>query len=209
MDQAVETVLAAYERRAAEETRLMQKDPAEFGKHLDDYLLPVGPETGRVLHLLATGAGARSIVELGSSYGYSTVWLADAARTTGGHVQSLELVRDKVDHAREQLARAGLASFVTFHLGSALDTLRELPGPFEFVLIDLWKELYSPCFELLHPKLAPGALVAADNMIFPPISRPAAREYQALVRSKGDMDSLLLPIGSGVELSRKRNGPPA
>ena len=74
---------------------------------------------------------------------------------------------------------------------------------FDFVLIDLWKDLYSQCFELLHPKLSQGALVAADNMLFPPTVRPYAKAYQQLVRTKGDMDSLLLPLGSGVELSRK------
>jgi predicted O-methyltransferase YrrM len=206
MDQAMEAVLAAYERRAANEEHLMRANPAEFARRLDEFLIPVGPETGRMLHLLATGAGARSILELGTAYGYSTIWLADAARLNGGKVQTLELSQGKVDYAREQLVQAGLVSFVEFHVGSALDILPGLRGPFEFVLVDLWKDMYSPCFELFHPKLAPGALVAADNMILPPHSRPDAIAYQALVRSKGDMDSVLMPIGTGVELSRKRSG---
>lgn len=204
VDEAVEVVLTGYERRAEEEMRLMRADPAEFGKRIDEFLISIGPETGQLLHVLATGAGAKVILELGASYGYSAVWLADAARATGGIVHSVELSQRKVDYAREQLTRAGVASFVEFHVGNALDVLPQLAGPFDFVLLDLWKDLYSPCFELLHPKLAPGALVAADNMIFPPSSQPDARAYQALVRAKGDMDSVLLPIGSGVELSRKR-----
>ena len=160
-----------------------------------------------MLHLLATGANAQNILELGASYGYSTIWLADAARETGGKVHSLELSQTKVDHAREQLARCGLGAFVEFHVGSALDTLPRLTGPFDLVLLDLWKDLYRPCFELFHAKLAPGALVAADNMLFPPNTRPDAMQYQAFVRTKPDMDSILLPIGSGVELSRKRDDP--
>ena len=182
----------------------MQTDPAEFARRVDEFLISVGPDTGRMLHLLATGANARSILELGASYGYSTLWLADAARATGGKVHSLEISQPKVDHARAQLARAGLAAFVEFHVGSALDTLPRLAGPFDFVLLDLWKDLYGACFELFHTKLAPGALVAADNMLFPPNVRADAMAYQALVRTKPDMDSVLLPIGSGVELSRKR-----
>lgn len=208
MDPAVQLVLADYDRRAADEMRLMQSDMAAFERRIDDFLIHVGPDTGRMLHLLATGAKARTILELGTSYGYSTIWLADAARATGGVVHSLELSQAKVDHAREQLARAGLAEHVEFHIGSALDTLPRLAGPFDFVLLDLWKDLYGPCFELFHPKLAPGALVAADNMLFPPSSRAHATAYQALVRSKSDMDSVLLPTGSGVELSRKRGVPP-
>ena len=206
MDQSVELVLSEYERRAADEARLMHADPAEFGRRIDEFLISVGPETGRMLHLLATGANARSILELGASYGYSTIWLADAARATGGKVHSLEISPRKIDHAREQLARAGLAAFVEFHVGSALDTLPRLAGPFDFVLLDLWKDLYRACFELFHAKLAAGALVAADNMLFPPSARADAMAYQALVRAKPDMDSVLLPIGSGVELSRKRGG---
>jgi predicted O-methyltransferase YrrM len=206
VDQTIERILAEYEARSAQEMRLMRDDPAEFGKRIDDFLLCVGPETGRMLHLLATGAKAKCILEVGASYGYSTIWLADAARATGGKVHSLELSQKKIDHARGQLARAGLAEYVEFHPGSALDTLPRLAGPFDFVLLDLWKELYGPCFELFHPKLAPGALVAADNMLFPPSARTQAIGYQALVRTKPDMDSLLLPVGSGVELSRKRGG---
>ena len=145
-------------------------------------------------------SGARHVLRV------STIWLADAARATGGTVQSLEISPRKIDHARQQLARAGLSAFVEFHVGSALDTLPRLPGPFDFVLLDLWKDLYRACFELLHAKLAPGALVAADNMLFPPSARADAMEYQALIRAKPDMDSVLMPIGSGVELSRKRGG---
>jgi len=206
MDKSVELILAEYERRSADEAKLMHDDPAEFGRRVDEFLISVGPQTGRMMHLLVTGASAKNILEIGTSYGYSTIWLADAARETGGKVHSLELSQRKVDYAREQLARAGLAAYVEFHVGSALDTIPRLTGPFDFVLLDLWKDLYKPCFELFHPKLAPGALVAADNMLFPPYSRVDAVAYQALVRTKGDMDSLLLHIGSGVELSRKRGG---
>lgn len=204
MDPAVQLVLADYDRRAADEMRLMQSDMAAFERRIDEMLIHVGPDTGRLLHLLATGAKARTILELGTSYGYSTIWLADAARATGGIVHSLELSQAKVDYAREQLERAGLAAYVAFHVGSALDTLPRLAGPFDFVLVDLWKDLYVPCFELIHPKLAAGALVAADNMLFPPSVRGEAAAYQALVRAKGDMDSLLLTVGSGVEVSRRR-----
>ena len=208
MDPLVERVLADYDRRAADEMRLMQSDMAEFERRVDEMLIHVGPETGRLLHLLATGARARTILELGTSYGYSTIWLADAARATGGRVHTVELSARKVEYAEGQLERAGLADVVLCHIGSALDAIPRLDGPFDLVLIDLWKDLYAPCFELVYPKLAPGGLVVADNMLFPPSARADAAAYQALVRTKPDMDSLLVTIGSGVELSRKRGGPP-
>jgi predicted O-methyltransferase YrrM len=203
MEQAVKDVLARYEQRAAHEQQLMNTSPQQFRARIDEFLIYVGPETAQMLHLLATGRNARCILELGASYGYSTIWLADAARMTGGKVHSLELSAAKIDYARDQLRQIGLDSYVEFHLGSALDTLPQLPGPFDMVLVDLWKDLYSQCFELFHPKLAPGALVVADNMLFPPAARADASAYQKLVRTKPDMESLLLPVGNGIELSRK------
>ena len=204
MEPAILKVLGVYEERAERELQLMLRSPAEFSANIDDYLICIGPQAGKLLHLLVVGARAQSILELGASYGYSTLWLADAARRTGGQVHSLELSEKKVAYARDQLRGVGLESYVQFHLGDARETLAKLPGPFDFVLVDLWKDLYCPCFELFHPKLAPAALVAADNMTFPPRARPDAIAYQQLVRTKADMESVLLPVGNGIELSRKR-----
>jgi predicted O-methyltransferase YrrM len=205
MEQAVVDVLEAYERRAREEWQVMSKLPeAEMLSRLDEFLIFVGPETGKLMHMLAVAAGSRVIVEVGASYGYSTVWLADAARATGGKVHSLELSAEKVAYGREQLRRAGLEGWVEHHIGDARETLRELAGPLDFVLIDLWKDLYVPCFDLCHPKLAPGAFVIADNILSPPTWKKEADAYREHVRRKGDLDSVLLPIGSGIEVSKKR-----
>ena len=205
MDPAVLSVLADYERRAGDETRAWETLSFEqIGARIDEFLLFVGPETAKLMHMLAVAAKAQVLVEIGASYGYSTVWLADAARATGGKVHSLELSSAKVEYARVQLGRAGLEAYVEFHVGDARESLAALPGPFDFVLLDLWKDLYIPCFELFHPKLAQGAFVLADNMLFPPPTRPAAEQYRARVRAAGDLDSVLMPLGSGIELSKKR-----
>jgi predicted O-methyltransferase YrrM len=204
MDEAVNRVMAEYEARiAAEEVRWRSEDPRQLMSHRDEFLLPIGPETGQVLNILIKSARARSILEIGMSYGYSTLWLAEAARETGGTVTSLELADYKARHAEEALTRAGLAAQVKIQVGSALDTLPRLEGPFDFVLIDLWKDLYIPCLELVYPKLATGAFVAADNMLQPEVVRADAERYRRRVREL-EFDSVLLPIGSGVELSRRR-----
>jgi predicted O-methyltransferase YrrM len=204
MDEAVLGVLADYEQRSREELHVMASLPeAEVMKRIDEFLIFVGPDTGKLMHMTAIAAKAKVIVEIGASYGYSTVWLADAARETGGKVHSLELSQAKVDYGRAQLKRAGLERFVEHHVADARQTLASLPGPFDFVLIDLWKDLYVPCFELCHPKLAQGAFVVADNMLFPPSANDQARAYREVVHSKRDLESVLLPIGSGIELSRK------
>jgi predicted O-methyltransferase YrrM len=205
LEPAVSALLEEYERRAKDEWKLMGTLSTEqIGARLDDFLLCVGPETGHLLHLLATSLKASCIVEIGVSYGYSTVWLADAARKTGGKVHSFELSSKKVEFAHGKLRSVGLDSYVEFHVGDAVQTLNELRGPVDLALIDLWKTLYRPCFDRVHPKLATEGVIVADNMLEPEMTRPDALAYQQHVRSQGDMDSVLLPIGSGIELSRKR-----
>jgi predicted O-methyltransferase YrrM len=204
MDEAVRRVLTEYEARIAAEAKLMASiDPQRWIERRDEFLLPVGPDTGRVLNILIKSARARSILEIGTSYGYSTLWLAEAARQTGGKVVSLELAEYKAAYARQALTRAGLAGCVDIRVGSALATLPHLAGPFEFVLIDLWKDLYVICLDLVYPMLAYGACVIADNMLQPVQVRADAENYRRHVRQL-DFDSVLLPIGSGIEVSRRR-----
>ena len=205
MDDGLRDVLEEYEERAAREDELWETlTPDEASRRRDEMLLPVGREAGVLLNLLIKGAGAQRILEVGSSYGYSTHWLADGARTSGGKVISLELQAPKTEYARVRLQRAGLADFVEFRVGDALASLKALPGPFDFVLVDLWKDLYVPVFELLYPKLAQGALVVADNMLQPESARVHARAYRERVRVAPEMTSVLLQVGNGLEISRYR-----
>jgi predicted O-methyltransferase YrrM len=164
----------------------------------------VGRAAGALLNILIREGKLRRILEVGSSYGYSTLWLADAARAVKGRVTSLELQAPKTEYARERLARAGLAEFVQFRVDDALASLQALPGPFDFALIDLWKDLYVPVFDLLYPKLAPGAIVVADNMLYPEMVRRDAQAYRARVHAAADMSSVLLAVGNGLEVSRYR-----
>ena len=203
MDPAILEVLAEYEKRGAEEFKLQSLGTMEeWLARRDEFLIAVGPATGQFLNILAKSIKAKTILELGTSYGYSTIWLAEAARATRGRLITVDKVANKHNYARAMLTRAGLASHVEFRLGDALDTIDALKGPFDFVLVDLWKELYIGCFDLFYPKLSPGALVAADNMILPENYRADALLYRKHVRSKPKIDSVLIPVGSGVELSR-------
>ena len=203
MDPAILEVLAEYEKRGAEEFKLQSLGTMEeWLARRDEFLIAVGPATGQLLNILAKSIKAKTILELGTSYGYSTVWLAEAARATRGRLITVDKVANKHNYARAMLARAGLASYVEFRLGDALDTIDALKGPFDFVLVDLWKELYTDCFDLFYPKLSPGALIAADNMILPENYRADALRYRKHVRSQPKIDSVLIPVGSGVELSR-------
>ncbi len=209
MDAKFDQVLAHYTQRIEAEAELWRtENPGTLFARRDEFLLPVGEEVGRFLHALVIARSAKMIVELGTSYGYSTLFLADAARQTGGKVHSFELSADKQDYARSQLAEAGLADHVEWHLGDAVALLDAIAEGVDFALIDLWKDLYIPCFEKLYPKLANNAVIAADNMLEPAMSRPDAEAYRAVVGACADLQSVLLPIGSGIELSCLwRSGP--
>jgi predicted O-methyltransferase YrrM len=202
-DPKVAVVFAEYEARdAAERERQAQLGPETFG-HRDEFLLPVGCDVGGFLHALILAHKPKRILELGTSYGYSTIIIADAAKAVGARLITMELADYKQAYAREMISKAGLSDIVDFRLGDAVATIAADSGLFDFVLLDIWKELYVPCFEAFYPKLSEEAVIVADNMIFPDIARPDVREYRAAVRSKADLHTTLLPIGSGIELSVK------
>jgi len=158
MDAEVEAVLAEYHARIdAEWKRLRERPPAGgLDDVRDQLLLAVGPDTGRLLNILARSFAKPSILELGTSYGYSGIWLGEAARATGGRVTTLELADYKSKHAREMATKAGLADFIDHRVGDAVRSIGELDFGLDFVLVDLWKDLYVPCLEAFYPKLNPG-----------------------------------------------------
>ena len=201
MDAKLQALLTRYHARIAEENRLVKSDPASFSRRRDEFLLAVGPEVGWLMHALIIGRGAKRILELGTSYGYSTAFLADAARQAGGRVYTLDVAANKQQYARTQLEEAGLLPQVEWLLGDATQLLKTLEGPFDFVLLDLWKNLYVPCLDLFYGKLAQHAVIVADNMLFPEAARADAEAYRAAVKVKGNLQSVLLPIGNGIELS--------
>ena len=124
MDKAVTTILLEFEKRAQKESEVMRDmDMSTMQAHGDEFLLSVGPATGQLINLLAKEMKASTILEVGSSYGYSTVWLAEAARETGGKVISLEVHPEKQKHARASIEKAGLTGLVDFRLGDAQDSL--------------------------------------------------------------------------------------
>lgn len=205
MEAAFWQVIEDYEARARRESELWSTmSDEESARRRDEMLLPVGRATGTLMNLIIKESGARRILEVGSSYGYSTAWLAEGARAVEGKVVSLELQAAKTEYACAQLRRAGLADFVEFRIGDALESLAALPGPFDFVLIDLWKDLYVAVWERLHPKLADGAIVVADNMLEPVSARAHAQAYQRQVRDTREVSSVLLNVGNGIEVSRYR-----
>ncbi len=204
MDEQIERVLAEYQNRfEREEVLKLDLSYEELLKQRDDFLLPVGPAAGQLLNLLVRELRPKLVVELGTAYGYSTVWLAEAARAAGSRLISMEIVPEKVEYARSKLAEVGLQEQVEFMVGDAQELIRTIDEPVDFVLLDLWKEFYTPCFELLRPRLEPGALIVADNMLQPKHFLEDAARYRQVVAATGEFETIMLPIGNGLALSRR------
>jgi predicted O-methyltransferase YrrM len=183
------------EERAAFMLR-SKTDYLGFYAEAKDLYLPISPETGALLYMLARASKARAIVEFGTSFGLSTIHLAAAVKDNGGgRVIGSEFVASKAARAREHLAAAGLADLVEIREGDALQTLaRDLPERIDLVLLDGAKSIYGRVLELLEPRLAPGALLVADNADDSP-------EYVARVR--GGQGYLSVPFADDVELSMR------
>ena len=135
-----------------------------------DYL-NVPYQDGRILHELVVKGGHRRILEIGTSTGHSTVWLAWAAAKTGGKVTTIEIDRGRHERALANLKRAGVAEYVDARLADAHDLVKSLPGPWDFVFQDADKEWYLQYFLDLEAKIAPGGCYTAHN-----VARPYARQ---------------------------------
>lgn len=178
-------------------SRMMRSrtDYRDFYAKLRDFALPVSPKVGELLYMLARGNGARSIVEFGTSFGLSTLYLAAALRDNGGgRLITSEFEPTKLARAQANLAEAGLSDLVEFREGDALETLaRDLPATIDLVLLDGAKALYLDILDRIESRLRPGAFLIADNADYCP-------EYLERV---GDVANgyMSMPFNDEVELS--------
>jgi predicted O-methyltransferase YrrM len=167
--------------------------------YLKNAYIPISPEQGQYMYQTARLIGAKSIVEFGTSFGISAIYLGAAARDNGGRFTGTELEPGKIKAARENLAAAGLADVAEVRAGDALETLKDFDGPIDMLLLDGWKDIYLLMIRMLKPKLRPGAVVFADNIYTFP--KDLAR-YVAFVRDRDNgFESMTLPLGHGLEYS--------
>jgi predicted O-methyltransferase YrrM len=163
-------------------------------------MLNITRDTGRLLWIIARAMRATRILEVGTSNAFSTIWLADAARSTGGQVTTLELDPGKIALARANLASAGLDGVADVIEGRAADTLTGLPGPFDLVFLDADRPSYLTYLELVVPKLRPGGLLIADNVTS---HAPELQDYLRRVKSHPRLFAVTVPIGNGEEIAVK------
>lgn len=180
----------------------------EAGKEfVADKLVAIAPAKAALIHMLCRSIGATRIVEAGTSFGVSTIYLAAAVRDNlaeGGEgvVIGTEHEPGKVQRALRNLREAGVAEYVEIREGDLRETLVDLAGPIDFMLVDIWTPMALPALRLVTPHLRPGALVVCDNVVG---AASEYRDYLGFVRDPdGPFTSVTVPGNGGMEISRKR-----
>lgn len=172
----------------------------------------VGRTTGSALRALVAATPARRVLEVGTNLGYSALWMASAL-ATGGTLDTIEIDPDLAKRAESAFAEAGLAGHARVHLGAALDVLPRLAGPYDLVFLDAVKSEYGAYLDLALPRLAPGGILAADNMFWsgrawgPDVGDSldeetrGVRAYMRRVADDARLVTTLLPVEDGLAVS--------
>jgi len=156
-------------------------------------MLSVPRDDGRFLRLMAESTGAKNVVELGTSHGYSAVWMALALQKTGGKLTTFEIDAERAKLAREHFKQAGFDRIVTLIEGDAHKEVGKIEGPVDLVFLDADKEGYLDYLNQLLPKLRPGGLVIAHN-IDPGMADP---RYVEAITKNPDLDTVFANFGAG------------
>lgn len=157
-----------------------------------------------MLRILVESARARCGVEVGSATGFGAINMGIAFERTGGHLYTLEIDPQMVKICRDNLAKVGLEDVVTVVEGDALETLGTIQGPIDFAFLDAVKRDYLKYLRLIEPKLKPGAVIVADNVIR---SERAMRDFLDYVQNSPDYDTVIIRAsmekGDGMSISYK------
>jgi predicted O-methyltransferase YrrM len=190
LDDRVRAVLARLEREDEDE-RARDVPRAERSRQ-------VAPTTGRFLFALVAPQTDCEVLEIGGSRGYSTIWLAAGARMLGGRVLSLEHDPVKAEAWRRNVAEAGLEEWAELVEGDARELLPRIDDVFDVCFLDAEKEDYETLFALARPKLEPGAVVVADNVLSDSDTLGA---YSLARQEDATLESVTVPLDRGLELS--------
>lgn len=186
-------------------SRLERRDRADRldGTERLARLRQIPPETGRFLALLAASSPDGAWIEVGTSAGYSTLWLALAARERARHVTTYEVLDEKVSLATATFDEAAVNDVVTLVHGDFLDHVAELSG-IALCFLDAEKEVYERCYDAVVPRLVHGGLLVADNAIN---HRGTLQSFLDRAQSDPRVDALVVPIGKGELVCRRRREP--
>ena len=168
----------------------------------DNKYMALDPVQGVFCYFLAKAIRARRIIEFGTSFGVSTIYLAMAIRDNGGGVViGTELIEEKAKRARENLNKAGLSKFVDIRVGNALETLKDIKGPVDFFLNDGFPRYALPVLKMVVPHMRSGSVIVTDNV---GLFKADYREYVEYLRNPNNgFQSVLMGLNEGTEFSIK------
>ena len=158
----------------------------------------LAPEAGKFIEIVLRAGSMRRVLEIGTSSGYSTLWLASAAQAVGGRVDTLERSPERAAAAGEYFSRAGLSAVITQHQGDAKHLLPQLPGPYDFIFIDAEKDDYEEYLDLTLGKAALGGIIMADNVLS---HADQLGHYIEKAQHTTGLLSVTVPVGRGEEMS--------
>lgn len=171
---------------------------------MGDLSLSISPEQGMFAYQIARLIGAKRIVEFGTSFGISTIYLASALKDNGnGKVIGSEFVKSKVEIAKNNLKKLGLLKFADIREGDARNTLADPGGPVDLVLLDGSKDMYIEIIKILEPYLHSGSVVLADNVTSPFIKKTLSEYVKYMQNNENGFVSITLPFNDGLEFSVK------
>lgn len=185
-------------RRMAYLESVDRRDRQDGTPHLQR-LRQIPEETGRFLAMLAAGAPDGAMLEIGTSAGYSSLWLALACRRRGDRLVTYEILDEKIKLARQTLAEGQVEALVKLVQADARTQLANFQA-IAFCFLDAEKDVYMDCYDLVVPRLVPGGLMLADNFL-----SHQADLQPVLERAQNDerVDALMVPIGKGLLFCRK------
>jgi predicted O-methyltransferase YrrM len=170
-------------------------------KAADKGQLAISEEDGRFLRVLVATRGAKSILEIGAASGYSGIWLGLGARESGGRVVAIEYDPTRAKEAAANVKRAGLDDVVRVVQGDAFKEIPKLRGSFDFVFLDAWKPDYRKFFDMVFPRLTPGGLFTAHNVV----NKKSEMEpfLGAIQNNPALFTTIVSPSGEGMSVSYK------
>ena len=170
-------------------------------KAADKGQLAVSEEDGRFLRVLIATRSAKSILEIGAASGYSGIWLGLGARESGGRVVAIEYDPQRAKEAADNIRLAGLTDVVQVIHGDAFKEIPKLPGTFDFVFLDAWKPDYKKFFDMVYPRLNPGGLFTAHNVVN---KKSEMEPFLATVQQHGGLfTTIVSPSSEGISVSYK------
>ncbi len=186
-------------RRLADELYARSRSYDESRSDRLERFRNVEPPTAELLGVLVRASGARRILELGTSNGYSTIWLADAAEATGGTVVSVDVDAERTELARQNLAHAGLGDRAELSTEDAADTLaRSADAEWQFIFLDAERPAYPRYLPDLVRTLAPGGVLAVDNVRS---HEHELGEFTSLIEAEPALTQTVLAVGAGLRLA--------